>query len=123
MDICLSFAVGVALLRLPSPVTLAWEHSVEHFTIEEEWRAVPAGLVLGETRVGGLGAGVDIPPQARLAGAFWRFTPELPPQRQVQLANSRHVAGYRVCDARGCTPLSALARGGEGTITMTSCGS
>src|SRR2546423_1074917 len=58
MDLCLAWVLGAALVRLPSPVTLGWEHSVEHVTIEEEWEAVEGRLVLRETRVGGPGAGI-----------------------------------------------------------------
>lgn len=117
MDVCLSLALGATVLRLASPVTLAWQHSVEHFAIEEEWQAGDTGLVLRETRVAGLGAGVDLPPDAHWAGGFWHFTPGLPPQREVHLANSRHVAGYRVCSGGACTALEPGP-----AVTMTSCG-
>ena len=120
MDICLAWVLGAALVRLPSPVTLAWEHSVEHVTIEEEWEAVEGRLVLRETRVGGPGAGIDIPEDARRVGAQWRYAPALPPQREVQFANSRHAAGYRVCAAGECRPLRELA-GVDRTVVMTAC--
>jgi hypothetical protein len=105
MDVCIGLALGAVLLRLPSPVTLAWQHSVEHVAIEEDWQATAEGLVLRETRVGGPGAGIDIPDTARLVAGTWRYAPTLPPQSAVQLANSEYVRGYRVCAAGHCTAL------------------
>src|SRR6185295_14173157 len=62
MDVCIALALSSALvLRLPSPVTLAWQHSVEHFALEEDWVATPQGLQLAQVRTEGLGAGVDLP--------------------------------------------------------------
>ena len=122
MDICLGVALASAVvLRLPSPVTLSWTHSVEHFRIEEQWQAAAQGLVLQETRIEGLGAGVDLPADARRIGGAWHFTPALAPQAQVRLANSRFAAGYRVCSAAGCAALNDLAGGTDAVVTMTVC--
>lgn len=103
MDICIAIAMSSALvLRLPSPVTLAWQHSVGHFQLEEVWVATPQGLRLVEVRTEGLGAGVDLPADAEAVGRHWRFTPVLPLQQQVLLANSEYGAGYRVCSGGMC---------------------
>jgi hypothetical protein len=96
---------SVLLLRLPSPVTFAWQHSVEHFTLEEDWVATPQGLRLVQVRTEGLGAGVDLPADATREGRGWRYTPALRPQPRVLLANSRDAAGYRVCAAGVCRTL------------------
>ncbi|HEX6706843.1 MAG TPA: DUF1850 domain-containing protein [Albitalea sp.] len=117
MDICLAAGLATTLLlRAPSPITLSWEHSVEHFQIEEEWQAQPAGLVLAETRSRGLGAGVALPDDARLADGWWRFRPALPPQPQVRLANSSFGAGYRWCAQGRCQWLPAGL-----SLTMSVC--
>jgi hypothetical protein len=106
MDVCIALALSSALLlRLPSPVTLAWQHSVEHFALEEDWVATPQGLRLVQVRTEGLGAGLDLPDDATRSGRGWRYTPVLPPQPRVLLANSRDVAGYRACAAGVCRPL------------------
>ncbi|HMC16132.1 MAG TPA: DUF1850 domain-containing protein [Albitalea sp.] len=118
MDVCIALAVSSALLlRLPSPVTLAWQHSVEHFALEEDWVATAQGLRLAQVRTEGLGAGVDLPDDATLSGKVWRFTPMLPLQPRVLLANSRHVAGYRVCSAGAC---QALGHRGE-ALALSAC--
>src|SRR5207244_12207979 len=122
MDICVSVALASAvLLRLPSPLTLAWTHSVEHFRIEEVWQAGPLGLVLRETRTEGLGAGVDLPADARRVAGTWAFTPALPPQARVQLANSRFAGGYELCSTAGCVALNDLAGGTDAVATLTTC--
>jgi len=122
MDVCLSLAAGSALLlQLPSPVTLSWQHSVEHVALAEEWHADERGLVLHEAAVEGPGAGIDLPAGARWSGGRWRFTPALPPQRQVTLANSRFAAGYRLCWRGGCAKLADLAGGTDRPVTMSAC--
>ena len=117
MDICIAIALSSVLLRLPSPVTLAWQHSVEHFALEEEWAATPDGLRLIEVRTEGLGAGVDLPAHAAPVGRQWRFTPALPPQQRVVFANSRHGAGYRVCSGGMCRRIDNQ----DQTLTMSRC--
>ena len=118
MDVCIALALSSALvLRLPSPVTLAWQHSVEHFALEEDWVATPQGLRLAQVRTEGLGAGVDLPRDATLSEGMWRFAPALPAQPRVLLANSQHVAGYRVCAAGAC---QALGHRGE-TLVLSPC--
>jgi hypothetical protein len=117
MDICIAIALSSVLLRLPSPVTLAWQHSVEHFELEEDWAATPQGLRLVEVRTEGMGAGIDLPADARRVGHQWRFTPALPPQQQVLFANSHHVPGYRVCSGGVCRRMDNQDR----TLTMSRC--
>ena len=122
MDICLSLVVGATLLaRLPSPVTLRWRHSVEHVLIEEQWEASGEGLLLVSSSTDGLGAGIDVPANASLAGGRWTFRPALPPQHEVQLANSRFVGGYMVCWQGACAPLSEMAGGQDRVVRMAVC--
>jgi hypothetical protein len=122
MDVCLGLALSSVLLaRLPSPVTLSWQHSVEHVALAEEWVADERGLVLREAAVEGPGAGIDLPSDARWLDGRWRFTPALPPQQRVSLANSRFAAGYRLCWPGGCAKLADLAGGVDRPVTMSAC--
>ncbi|RQP22758.1 DUF1850 domain-containing protein [Piscinibacter terrae] len=122
MDICFSLVVGAALVaRLPSPVTLSWRHSVEHVLIEEEWTASRQGLAMVSSSTDGLGAGIDIPDDARLVANRWTFRPALAPQAQVQLANSRFALGYAVCWPGGCAQLVDLAGGWDRAVRMALC--
>jgi hypothetical protein len=108
MDICFALALSSAvLLRVPSPLTLSWQHSVEHFRIEEDYRVRGDALVLAEVRTQGVGAGIDVPRDARFDGAWWHFTPELPALAQVHIANSAHAAGYTLCSAEHCQRLAS----------------
>ena len=114
--------MGATLMaRLPSPVTLRWRHSVEHVLIEEEWAASVEGLRLVSSSTDGLGAGIDVPASASVVGGRWTFRPALPPQPEVQLANSRFAAGYVVCWRGGCAPLSTLAGGLDLVVSMSTC--
>lgn len=122
MDICFSAALASAvLLRAASPLTLAWQHSVEHFAIEEDWRATPAGLVLAEVRTRGLGAGVHVADDARLIDGWWRQAPGAAAQPAVTLANSRFAGGYRLCHRGRCELLSALLPVRDAAFVMAPC--
>jgi len=124
MDICLAIALTTTvLLRVPGTLTLSWQHSVEHFRLEEVWQATRGGLVLREVRTEGLGAGVHVPPDARQVGRQWRFTPALAPQPSVVLANSRFGGGYLACWSGQCTPLSGLDGAAEHPLVMAPCAS
>src|SRR5437867_9300384 len=69
MDICFALALSSAvLLRVPAPLTLSWQHSVEHFRIEEDYGVRGDALVLAEVRTQGVGAGIDVPRDARFEG-------------------------------------------------------
>jgi hypothetical protein len=122
MDLCFALAAGTAvLLRLPGPLTLAWEHSVERFALEEDYLATDAGVVVSEVRMRGLGAGVDLPAHARLADGWWRYTPVLAPQPRVVLAHSRWPAGYRVCQHGRCEPLDQAVGVADQPLALAPC--
>jgi hypothetical protein len=122
MDICLALAVSsTLLLRVPGPLTLRWRHSVEQFVIEEDWLATPQGLTLTEVRTEGLGAGVDLPAGAQRLKRGWRFTPHLPAQPQVLLANSHHAPGYSLCRNGECRRLDELVDAKDRAIAMVPC--
>ncbi len=122
MDICIALAISsTLLLRVPGPLTLAWQHSVEHFAIEEDWLATPEGMRLTQVRTEGLGAGVDLPDAAQRFGRGWRFEPALPPQPRVLLANSGHAAGYSLCRNGECKPLAALVGHAGEVLALSPC--
>lgn len=122
MDVCVALAFSAAaLLRLPSPLTLAWEHSVEHFALEEDYVATAAGLVVSEVRMRGIGAGVDVPAHAQLVRGWWRYAPALPPQPRIVLAHSRWPAGYRVCHDGRCETLAELAGVADQPLALAPC--
>ena len=122
MDVCIGLVLGSALaLRLPSPIVLTWQHSVEHTELQEEWHASAAGMVLRESAVEGPGAGIDLPADARRVEGRWRFRPALPPQPVVHLANSRFAAGYRVCWPGGCARLDELVGGVDRPVAIRAC--
>jgi hypothetical protein len=123
LEICVAIAVSsTVVLRVPGPLTLSWEHSVEHFRVEEDYRATRDGaLILSEVRTAGLGAGIDIPHDAQLIDGRWRFVPALPPLDQVLLANSNFVRGYRLCwDAR-CVRPDALPGAADQPLIVSAC--
>ena len=83
--------------------TLSWTHSVEKIRWEEDWRIDPRGLVLVEARTRGSGAGMEPPPDARLEGGWWKYSPGLPPVPEVLLAASGATgSGWEICGAGSC---------------------
>lgn len=107
MDICLHAAAVVIRLGAAA-LTLAWTHSVEKTSWEEDWRLAPAGLVLVESRIESTGAGMEPPPEARFDGQWWRWRPMLPPLPMLALRRSNAAGDWRICTAGGCRTLGAL---------------
>ena len=64
IGLCLGLA-GVVWAVHPA-FTLAWNHTIEKIRWEEDYRVTPDGLLLGEARVKGSGAGMEIPDDAGL---------------------------------------------------------
>jgi hypothetical protein len=118
--LCLVAGSVVASL-MTGTITLAWTHSVEKIAWEEDWRASPAGLVLGEARVRGSGAGMDPPPEARLKDGVWAWTPNLPPLREVVMRRSGAVADWRVCLSGECRPMDAYVPAEADPVILRMC--
>lgn len=106
--ICLLAAGTVAAVLATDSFTLAWRHSVEQVTWEEDWRAEAGCLVAVEARVQGSGAGMEPAEGAWLADGWWHYRPALPPQRRLTLSRSRFTPDYTLCWAGGCRPLAEL---------------
>ena len=101
--------------------TLGWTHSVEHVRWEEDWRVTPAGLVLVEARVEGLGrrhgARRRRPARRRLVDLGARTAP---PQPELVLAASGATGGgWTLCAAGACRELGATP---GAPIRLTACG-
>lgn len=112
---------GATVVRLAAAITLAWTHSVQKSTWQEDWRATPAGLVLDEVRVQGSGAGMEPPEGAVLEGGFYVSHPALAPQQEVILRRSGATADWQVCIANTCRPMAEFLPPGADPVTLTTC--
>ena len=74
MSLCL-ISGGVTKVLMLGAFTLAWTHSIEKIEWQEDWRVTPAGLEVVAARVKGSGAGMEPPPEARLAGGWFQWRP------------------------------------------------
>lgn len=118
MSLCLASA-GVVKSLSVAAFMLAWTHSVEKIEWQEDWRITPQGLEIVEARVKGSGAGMEPPPEARLTGGWFRWTPHLTALPQVVLGNSGVAGEWRICTNGQCQTLSAILGRPVGTNTTT----
>lgn len=73
IGLCLGLS-GVVWAQLAvADFTLAWNHTIEKIRWEEDYRVSEQGLILGEARVKGNGAGMEIPDDARLENGSWHY--------------------------------------------------
>lgn len=122
LSLCLASAGAVKALAVAS-FTLAWTHSIEKVEWQEDWRLTAARLELVEARVKGSGAGMEPPPEARLAGGWFRWRPERPAMHQVTLGNSGAAGEWRLCANGKCLTLSEILGRpvGANVTTMRVC--
>jgi hypothetical protein len=107
--LCLGVAFSLVQARLPGEYfTLAWTHSVEKTTWEEDYRVGPLGLELLEARIEGSGAGMEPPEGAELRSGRWHYRPTLPPQPRLTLTRSGYTSDYRICHQRRCQSLTEI---------------
>jgi hypothetical protein len=69
-------------------------------------RVTPDGLVLGEARVKGSGAGMEIPDGATLHDGSWHYRTTLPPLPLLRLGRTPEAGDYQLCIDRQCRPMS-----------------
>lgn len=120
MSLCL--AAGALVVALGSgEVTLGWRHSVQKTLWQEVWRETPEGLRLTEARVQGSGAGMDPPEGAKLSDGFWRWTPNLPPLREVVMRRSGATADYQICVAGTCRGMDSYVPAEADPVTLRRC--
>ncbi len=105
MSLCIIAGGAVKSLTVMA-FTLAWTHSVEKTRWEEDWRVTPAGLELVEARVKGSGAGMEPPPEARLANGWWAWRPNRPPLTEIVLHDSGAAGVWDLCHDGTCQPLA-----------------
>lgn len=106
IGLCLGLA-GVVWVELPVPAfTLAWQHSIEKVRWEEDYRVTAEGLLLGEARVRGSGAGMEIPADAVLQDGSWHYRRQLPALQPLRLGRTPEAGDYQLCYAGSCHALS-----------------
>lgn len=106
IGLCLGLA-GTVWASLPVPAfTLAWQHTIEKVRWEEDYRVTAEGLLLGEARVKGSGAGMEIPADAVLHGGSWHYRRQLPPLQPLRLGRTPEAGDYQLCFDGACHALS-----------------
>lgn len=118
--LCLATAATVVQLAAPS-FTLAWNHSIEHVRWEEDYRIVGKRLELVEARIQGSAAGMEPPPDARLAGGWWHYAPKDRWHDELLLTRSPFTSDYELCIAGACRSLSTIAPQREGVTRAYVC--
>ncbi|MCY1284116.1 hypothetical protein D9M68_563830 [compost metagenome] len=104
--LCLGLA-GVVWASLPlQQFTLAWQHSIEKIRWEEDYQVTSAGLVLGEARVRGNGAGMEVPDDAVAYGGAWHYRRQMPPLQPLHAGRTPEAGDYEICSASGCQALA-----------------
>ena len=122
MDICIALALSsTVLLRMQSPLTLAFEHSVERTRIEEDYERLGDALVLTEVRTRGPAAGIEPPVHARSADGWWHYPPQIEPLPRSLFRNTLLRGGYEVCRAGRCTRLADLLGDEQRLLEMAPC--
>ena len=106
IGLCMGLA-GVVWAQVGAPdFTLAWDHTIEKIRWEEDYQVTPNGLLLGQARVKGSGAGMEIPADAELHEGSWRYQRQLPPLQPLRLGRTPEAGDYELCLNGHCYPLS-----------------
>jgi hypothetical protein len=120
--ICIALALSsTVLLKLPSPLTLAWEHSVAKTRVEEDYQRVGDALVITEVRTRGPAPGIEPPATASFAGGWWRYRPQLDPLPRSLFANTLQPDGYEICHAGRCMRLRDRIGDEQQLLEMAPC--
>ncbi|MFI8482262.1 DUF1850 domain-containing protein [Pseudomonas sp. NPDC078700] len=102
IGLCMGLA-GAVWAQLPvSDFTLAWKHTIEHIRWEEDYRVTAEGLVLGEARVKGTGAGMEIPDDAVLREGSWHYHRQMAPLQPLRLGRTPEAGDYQLCFNQRC---------------------
>ena len=106
IGLCLGLA-GVVWAEVPvADFTLAWNHTIEKIRWEEDYRVTPDGLLLGEARVKGSGAGMEIPDGAELRDGAWHYQRQMPPLQPLRVGRTPEAGDYQLCFDQRCHALS-----------------
>jgi len=119
LAICL--LAGALSVTIPAHrFTLAWQHTVEKVTWEEDYVVAGDWLYLSGARIRGSGAGMEPSADAVWIDRAWSYRPAQRWSRQIALARSEFGADHLLCIERRCRPLTAwIARA---PTTITPCG-
>ncbi|QOZ23175.1 DUF1850 domain-containing protein [Bradyrhizobium sp. CCBAU 51753] len=122
LSLCLASA-GVVKTLSVAAFTLAWTHSIEKTAWQEDWLITSAGLELTQARIKGTGAGMEPPPEARLVGGWFQWSPPPLPRPEVVLGNSGAAGEWLLCHAGRCQTLSEIFGHpiGVNVTTMSAC--
>lgn len=125
IGLCLGLA-GAVWAQLPvTDFTLAWNHTIEKIRWEEDYRVTEQGLVLGEARVKGNGAGMEVPDGARLKNGSWHYQRQLPPLQPLKLGRTPEAGDYQLCVDGACQPMShwlGPPKASQPMVELWSCG-
>lgn len=106
IGLCLGLA-GMVWAQVPTAdFTLAWTHTIEKIRWEEDYRVTPSGLLLGEARVKGSGAGMEIPDDAELREGSWHYRRQLPPIQPLRVGRTPEAGDYQLCFGGQCHDMS-----------------
>ena len=106
IGLCLGLS-GAIWAQLPvAELTLAWRHTIEHTRWEEDYRVTAMGLLLGEARIQGSGAGMEPPNGAVLRNGVWHYRSVREPLQPLRLARAPEAGDYELCIDGVCQPLS-----------------
>ncbi|MNZ99297.1 hypothetical protein D3C78_1186160 [compost metagenome] len=105
IGLCLGLA-GTVWATLPvAAFTLAWQHTIEKVRWEEDYRVTAEGLLLGEARIKGSGAGMEIPRGAALYDGSWHYRRQLPPLQPLRVGRTPEAGDYQLCFDSTCHDL------------------
>jgi hypothetical protein len=122
VPICIALALSSqVLLKLPSTLTIAWEHSIDKTRIEEDYQSIDYTLVITEVRTRGPAAGIEPPPHASFAQGWWRYRPDLEPLSRSLFANTLQPSGYEICHSGRCTLLRERIGDEQRLLEMAPC--
>ena len=121
MSVCL-IAAGIVAATLPTAdFTVEWQHSVQKTRWQERYRVDGTQLTLVRASVESMGAGMEPPPEARLADGRWTWEP-MRQFTELRLARSSFAPDYVICWSEHCSTLSALTGEEEpSVIVLRSC--
>lgn len=130
--ICLALATagtGAPPVFVPAThFTLAWTHSIEKVRWEEDYRVAGDGpgaspvLHAEAARVRGSGAGMEPPPDARLAEGWYHYRPALATATELRLTRSEFTPDYELCLDGRCRPLGHWLASDQGVTLLRPCG-
>ncbi len=120
MSLCLAAGSKVTAFAFTA-FTLSWTHSVERVRWEEDWYLQANRLAITEARVQGSGAGMEPASDATLMNGWWRWTPDLPPQRSLVLAASGATGGGWTICSQDKTACREIGKQSADPVTIAPC--